>query len=81
MPDAAAEVLNKPALVQGFSAIPPEPKFLGLAGDPYAPRSERKRSRCITHRGPCDSCPSDAADGELEENLGGIFMNKLFEQL
>lgn len=32
VPDAAAEVLNKPALVQGFSAIPPEPKFLGLAG-------------------------------------------------
>ena len=30
--EQAADVLNKPALVEGFSAVPSEPRFLGLAG-------------------------------------------------
>ncbi len=31
-PNEAASVLDRPALVEGFSAVPREPKFLGLAG-------------------------------------------------
>jgi hypothetical protein len=30
--DKATEILDRPALVAGFSAVPREPKFLGLAG-------------------------------------------------
>jgi len=31
-PDPPGGVLDRPALVEGFKAVPKEPKFLGLAG-------------------------------------------------
>lgn len=44
----AEPFLTRPALVQGFAEVPPEPKFLGLAGDCFVYFLSHADS-CATH--------------------------------